>query len=112
MSAERRFYIKRGDRAPYLQVQVLNPDDTARDLSTASAIQLNMGKEGALVPKINMQPMTSIFLGQGIVEYRWAAADTDTVGEFRAEIVVTEGGKSESFPHDGYIIVEVVQDVA
>lgn len=48
----------------------------------------------------------------GEVEYEWEAEDTDEVGEFNAEFEVewSDGG-IETFPSDGYLIVNIEDDL-
>lgn len=111
MASERRFYIKKDDTAPAIQVQITNPDGTARDLTDASAFKFSMGKQGSL-PKIDLQAATAVLLAQGVIQYDWTSADTNTADEYRAEFSFTEDGRLETFPKDGYIIVEVVEDIA
>ncbi len=48
----------------------------------------------------------------GIVQYIWDAADTATVGSYQAEFEVTfAGGAVETFPNNGYIRVEITDDI-
>lgn len=99
------FPMKQNDLRPYIQIQVFNPDGTPRDLS-GHLINFHMGLAGA-VPKINAAAV--IVNGpQGIVEYRWQGTDTDTVGRFRAEFEI-DG--TDTYPKDGYIVVEFLPDV-
>lgn len=110
--SELRFSIKKGDRKPALQVKVFNPDGSARDLSSGIAsMKFYMGKPGAAV-KVNGAAMTAVTLVSGVIEYQWAAGDTDEVGEFRGEVLITDtAGKEETFPKDTYIIVEIMEDI-
>jgi len=49
---------------------------------------------------------------EGLVRYNWTAADTDTVGSYQAEFEVTYADASiETFPNDGYIRVEIIDDI-
>lgn len=107
----RRFLIKRGDLNPPLRVQFFKADMTARDMTGLAGVNFMMGKPGA-TPIISVGPVTSVSLVEGILEYRWVAGDTDDPGEYRAEFIITTlDGKEETYPKDGYIVVEVVQDV-
>ncbi len=101
------FTIKRGARLPHIQAAVL--DDGPVDLSHVAAVQFVMTDlKGAV--KVNA-PGVIFDAGAGIVEYAWAAADTDTPGEYEAEFVLTfDSGEVMRVPTDGYIIVRVVPD--
>lgn len=78
-------YMKTNDTRPYLQVQLLNPDGSAQDL-TGKAVTFVM-KQGSTV-KIDAAA-SLVIANEGLVEYRWGGTgDTDTVGEFQAEFVV------------------------
>jgi hypothetical protein len=46
------------------------------------------------------------------VRYDWSADDTDTIGSYQAEFEVTYADASiETFPNDGYIRVEIIDDI-
>ena len=102
------FAIKRNDRLPALRVQLLRDDGTIVNLTTATAVTLKMGAPFNL----NVAAVV-IDAVNGIVEYAWAAGNTNvTEGNYRAEFEVTwPGGIPETFPTDGYIIVQVYTDL-
>ena len=46
------------------------------------------------------------------VKYVWQTGDTDTAGTFQGEFEVTySSGEIENFPNDGYIGIEVLDDI-
>jgi len=48
----------------------------------------------------------------GRVEYQWKSDDTNEIGNFEAEVQVEFGdGNIETFPNDGYVDIEVVEDI-
>jgi hypothetical protein len=98
----KKFPMWVGDTKPYLQVQILNPDGTPRDL-TGQLVQFNMGLVGQ-PRKINLGVVTLVVASQGIVEYRWVAGDTNTDGDFRATFVVNG---SDTYPKDSFILVPI-----
>lgn len=50
---------------------------------------------------------------RGKVEYVFSTEDTDTVGKYYAEWQVEYGdGTVETFPTDGYIIIEILEGIA
>lgn len=104
-TADLTFFIKKDNTKPAIQFQIKNPDGTARNL-TGSALFFYMKKGGTL--KVNAGVCTPINASQGIYEYRWVAADTNESGQFRAEVRI-DG--VETYPTDGYITVEVIDDL-
>lgn len=99
------FPMKTNDTKPPLQVQCFNPDGSVRDL-TGHVVTFVMKRAG--VVKVNAAAVL-VNAAQGIVEYGWALADTDTVGEFQAEFVI-DG--NDTYPKEGYITVIFGQDLA
>jgi hypothetical protein len=47
----------------------------------------------------------------GTVSYAWVAGDTDTAGTFDLEFEITVGGKTLSFPNDGFIRLIIEPDL-
>lgn len=73
-----RFYLKKRDTRPVLQVTLKDPDDTVHDLSGATGAKLHITLEdGTSISKtmvIDADPTT------GIVRYTWLSTDWDTGG--------------------------------
>lgn len=64
-------------------------------------------------PVVQAATATIVDGSAGSVRYSRASGDTDTVGAYQAEFQVTySDGKIESFPNDGYIAVEITDDIA
>ena len=108
------FHIKEGDISQSI-AYVLSPDTI--DLTGAS-VRFNMADRRCNV-KINRASATITDNGTGAaggtptVQYDWQTADTDTSGVYIAEWEVTCAERTvESFPHDGYISVEIDEDIA
>lgn len=96
------FEIKRNDRRPYFRVQLTQNNDPA-DLTTAIA--------GSTV-KLNRLAMTFVDRPTGIVQYAWAAGDTDTSGDYNIEVEVDRGGAEyETFPSTGYFTIKINDDL-
>jgi hypothetical protein len=105
------FELKRNDRRPRWRVQ-LTANATPVDLSTASAVTFTM-KQGTGTPKIEKEAMTIVDAVTGVVEYPWAAGDTDTAGDYNIEVEVDwGGGEFQSFPSKGYFTVKIEADLA
>lgn len=111
---EPNFKIKQGDLLPTLDLtlQQLNADGTlsAIDLTNASAALFRMWRVDARsggTYKVNAAA-TFVDKPTGAVRYSWAGTDTDTVGLFYAEIVLTwSGPKPQTIPTDGYLIIQI-----
>ena len=109
------FKIKRNDRSRSIKEKLVNADGSTPDLSGASVQFLMSDRPSHSSLKIESSAV--IFTdGTGgddaVVRYDWASGDTDTAGLYDAEWEVTySSGKTETFPSDGYTIVEVVEDL-
>lgn len=105
------FYIKQNDTAPAIRATLQDGDGNAVDLTDAT-VRFHMKAIDASTVKVDdivsiVSPATS-----GVVQYNWIADDTDTVGSFHAEFEVTYSDTSiETFPNNGYIRVEITDDI-
>jgi hypothetical protein len=83
------------------------------DLSLANRATLYMGNRNGLKVQGNMSIYNqSIESNHGIVEYQWQTGDTDTVGDFQAEIEVEwPDGGLQTFPAASYIRIRVYKDL-
>lgn len=97
MSHTRTVYMKQNDTAPDLQVDILDGNGAAVDVSGASIV-FNMAAGG--VPKVASGAVTIVTAASGVVKYVWQAADTTTPGIYEGEFQVTfAGGKIETYPN-------------
>lgn len=104
------YEIKRNDRRPRWRVQLL-ANGSPLDLTSALSARFIM-KTGVSI-KINRQAMSFIDRANGIVEYAWAAGDTDTSGTYNAEVEVDWGGSEfQTFPSTGYFTITISDDLA
>lgn len=105
------FYVKQNDTAPSLRATLKDGNNQAIDLSAAT-ISFYMRKIGASTTKVNSSAVVVGSASDGIVQYNWATSDTDTEGSYQAEFEVTySDGSVESFPNDGYIRIEIIDDI-
>jgi len=106
---KQRFVIKKSDLRPALRVQCTHGGDNSVVDLTAASVVFYMKTRGATPAiKVNGSACVLIDAANGIVEYRWAGTDTDTVGFYDAEFRVTlPGALPSTFPGDQYIEVEV-----
>jgi hypothetical protein len=111
MPENTRLRIKRGDTAPAFRGQCQDgPLGTPVSLAGASA-RLLLKPDGApgVVRSLPMVVESGVL---GWVRRDWQAADTATVGTFRAEVEVTyAGGAVQTFPGSGYATVEILPDL-
>lgn len=100
------FRIKRGDTRPPIKWQCLNDMGQPQNL-TGATVRFKMGKP----VKVNTPAVISD-AALGVVSYQWVVADTNAAGVYPGEFEVTYAdGGIESFPDDGYIRVEVQEDI-
>ena len=104
------FYIKQNDTQPAFQAILEDGGGDPINLTDAT-VRFHMRAIGSTTPKVDAAASVISPLS-GIVRYTWSAADTDTTGSFQAEFEVTyPGGPIETFPNDGYIRVEIIDDI-
>ena len=79
---------------------LVEADGSPVDLSGAATITLRLAPWASTTPKIDDGACSSP--SAGIVRYEPTAADVDTVGRFRAFLVVVDGdGKKTPYPQAG-----------
>ncbi len=98
------FYIKKGDTAPPLRVFLRQKDGTPIPLGTAT-VKFHMGNG-----KVASGSVDVIDVSTAKVEYVWQTADTDTAGSFNGEFEITDGGKDQTVPSNGYILIRILDD--
>ncbi len=104
------FSIKKGDTSPALRATLRYDDCTTINLTGASA-RFHMRQTGSASVLIDAAAV--VVSVAGIVEYRWTAPNTATVGAYEGEFEITySDGKIETFPSDGFIAIEIVDSIA
>src|ERR1043165_805595 len=48
----------------------------------------------------------------GAVTYDWQSADVDTPGTYQGQIETSKDGKSQTYPNDGYLTIEILSDLS
>ena len=105
------FYIKQNDTSPYLLATLKDGNENLIDLTSAT-VRFHMRKIGSSVATVDAAAIV-VSEDQGTVKYEWQAADTAQIGSYQAEFEVTySGGAIETFPNNGYIRVEIKDDIA
>lgn len=105
------FYIKQNDTSPAMLATLQDANAVAVNVVGAS-VKFHMRAIGSNQTKVNAAA-TIVNADNGEVRYNWTASDTNTVGSYQAEFQVTYAdGTIETFPNDGYIPVEITDDIA
>lgn len=106
------FDIVKDATRPFLQATVTDGSGTAVDLTGATAVFDMRDEAGTL--KVTAASVDIFDATNGKLRYKWAAADTDTVGKFEAEFTVTfDDASILKFPTGPEpITVSVREDVA
>lgn len=104
------FYIKQNDTSPYMLATLKDANEVAVDISDAT-VRFHMRPIGSTTVTVDAAAVI-VDEDNGIVRYEWDAADTATVGSYQAEFEVTYiEGDIETFPNNGYIRVEIIDDI-
>lgn len=108
------FTIKQGDRLPAFAAVVVDGDGEPVDISAGATARFKMRPAAGGAVKVNAVA-TIVDDGseelRGHVRYDWAALDTDTAGDFDAEVEVTSAGLALTFPNHGYQRVVITDDI-
>lgn len=105
------FHIKQNDTSPSIRATLKDGSGAVINLTDA-VVRFHMRLVGATTTKTDSAASIVSPATGGIVQYDWVAADTNTVGSYQAEFEVTFGDNSiETFPNNGYIRVEITDDI-
>ena len=103
------FYIKQNDTSPSMLANLQDADGNAINLTGANVQVHIKDVEGTLKvdrPAIIPDPLI------GRVRVNWETGETDTVGTYYVEFEATyNDGSIETFPNNGYIRVEITDDI-
>jgi hypothetical protein len=104
------FYIKQNDTSPVLLAKLQEADGSAVKLTNAS-VRFHMRPVGRAAITID-EAASIVNAGLGVVEYAWKGENTSTIGSYQAEFQVNyNDGSVETFPNNGYIRVEIIDDI-
>lgn len=102
------FHIKRGDLMPALTADLADGQGNPVGLTGATVNFVMADATGNVVIDAAATIDPAVV---GRVRYFWLAGDTDNVGIYSAEFVVTAAGNTQSFPTTNFTRIEVVPDV-
>lgn len=105
-----QFVIKRDDLSPKLEATLKDISGAVVDLTTATGVTFRLAKpDGA---KVSGAATVEDAAG-GVVSYQWASGDTDIIGSYQGEFVVTfPTSLPQTFPSKNYINIEVKENLA
>src|SRR4051812_10142951 len=105
------FTIKKGDRLPAIKFSLKEKDGSAMNLANCSIVfNYSLKASGSTVVSRTVLIEDASL---GTAQYEWVAADTDTVGVYQGELVITfNSGRELTLPANGYIIYEIVDDIS
>ena len=104
------FFLKQGDLLPSIQAQLLDTSGVPVDLTGVLGVNFCFRRRNNT--NVTTAAATIVDATNGVVQYDWVAGDTDTVGEYEAEWVVTfASGKEQTFPSEGFNEFEVTEDL-
>lgn len=105
------FIIKQNDRRESIKRTLKDSAVVAINL-TGATVKFIMKATPTGTAKVNAAAVVVGPAVDGVVQYNWAAGDTDTAGLFLAEFEVTFADATKhSFPNDGYIEVRVIAEL-
>lgn len=105
-----RFWIKQGDRDPALEVTLTDNRNQVVNLTNASSGRLLVRDRDDNVVIVT-GAITFVDRPNGVVRYSWAAGDTIEAGVFDAEVEITDSGKQQTYPTDGFIEIIIAPSV-
>jgi hypothetical protein len=105
------FTLKQGDIRDEFVAVLTDKNGVAVDLTAAVEIKLKM--RPVLGGAMKVDAVAAKFGPDvGRVRYTWIAANVDTPGLYFAEFEVAwSGGAPQTFPQDGYLVVQIVPDL-
>lgn len=102
-------YMRKGDRRPYLSVTIKDRDtDTVVNLTGLTVKFYMVTADTTRTIKVNGTSCTVTDATNGVVEYRWAANDTNTVQQYYGWFQITYGDSTlASVPPDDSLIIDI-----
>jgi hypothetical protein len=108
-----RITIKQNDLLPVLVATIINEDSTVVDLTNAVSVNFYLRNQYSGVIKVNgtagsfLAPRTA-----GQVQYTWIPGDTNTIGDYVAEFVITwPGSEQQTAPQKVNLFISIIDGV-
>ena len=77
----------------------------AAELRAADSVHLRFSS----ADRVQVFERAMTIADDGTVSYAWQVGDLDAVGTYLAEVVVTRSARPQTYPHDGYVTIAVLQ---
>lgn len=105
------FTIKRNDTRPAIRGRLKYEDGSTAPIGINDTVRFKMRRQETAVADVDA--LATVLDGeQGIVEYAWLPADTDTAGEYFGEFEVTySDGRVQTFPNKSHIRIHIIKDI-
>ena len=105
------FKIKRNDRRPFVSAQVLQSNGSVVDLTATQKIYFNLSTNDNQYTPVLSGAATVTGSATGLVDYRWAAGDTNRSGLYLGEFEITyNDGTILTVPSDHSFAVNIFED--
>lgn len=102
--------MKSGDLYPF-QYDLRWDDGTAIDLTLASSVTFYMTKDGNTIADVSGS-CTVVSAADGRVKYTWQDGETDAVGMYKVEFLITyNDGSKVTVPSDDIIWLHIIQSL-
>lgn len=107
------FYIKEGDRAPFLEAIAIDEDGEIVDLTAAVGVTFSMNNPGDDAPKIESSAASIVAPAtQGLMRYQWGASDTEDPGNYDGEFEVEwSDGTKTTFPNFRFLRIKITRSI-
>jgi L-ascorbate metabolism protein UlaG (beta-lactamase superfamily) len=96
--------LKAGDTQPTLKVQLYEEDEHKDITGFTCTLRVRNNKDETLILD---ETMSAVSERNGVVKYAWQAGDTDVAGLHDAEVSITDGTDTITYPNDGYFQIDI-----
>ena len=101
--------IKRGDTRTAIRASLVEANGAAADLTGAAVRFLAADLKGS---PLVARAADVLDATRGTVLFAWEPPETDKAGTYRAEFEVAyPDGRTQTYPNDGYITIEILPDL-
>lgn len=102
--------LKVDDTSPNLRVQLLDDNGAVENVSGFTGT-LTVKRSDADTPVVDDASITLHDASSGVVEYDWSPSETTAAGVYDAEITMTDGTETTTYPNDSFFRVDIMEDL-